>query len=79
MIAKGSRSSDDVCRYYLRYIQPWNQEAIADKAAEQYWMPVDLYVGKHAPLVATYSVPCHPLCLSLSNIGALTLPQTVQQ
>jgi predicted alpha/beta hydrolase family esterase len=31
--------------YYLRYIDPHNQEALVDQAKEKYWSPVDLYVG----------------------------------
>ena len=33
------------CWYYLRYVQPGNAERLVDPAAEQYWLPVDLYVG----------------------------------
>lgn len=31
--------------YFLRYIDPKNNEAPFSAAAEKYWMPVDLYVG----------------------------------
>ncbi|MNL16963.1 Leucine--tRNA ligase [compost metagenome] len=31
--------------YFLRYIDPHNNDAFCDPAAEKYWMPVDLYVG----------------------------------
>ena len=31
--------------YYLRYIDPFNDEAIADKELLAHWMPVDLYIG----------------------------------
>ncbi len=31
--------------YYLRYIDPHNDEALVDKAKEKYWSPVDFYVG----------------------------------
>ena len=33
-------------RYYIRYLQPWNTERLVDPEAEQYWLPVDLYIGK---------------------------------
>lgn len=33
------------CWYYLRYLQPWNTERPVDPEVEQYWLPVDLYVG----------------------------------
>ena len=31
--------------YFLRYIDPHNNEALADKKLMDHWMPVDLYVG----------------------------------
>lgn len=31
--------------YFLRYTDPWNQNAPFDFEAQKYWMPVDLYVG----------------------------------
>jgi leucyl-tRNA synthetase len=31
--------------YFLRYIDPHNDQAAFSPAAEKYWMPVDLYVG----------------------------------
>lgn len=31
--------------YFLRYIDPNNENAIADKKLMEYWLPVDLYVG----------------------------------
>ncbi len=31
--------------YYLRYIDPKNDETLVDPAKEKYWSPVDLYVG----------------------------------
>ena len=31
--------------YYLRYIDPKNNETFADKKLLEHWMPVDLYVG----------------------------------
>ncbi len=31
--------------YYLRYIDPKNDETFADKKLIEHWMPVDLYVG----------------------------------
>lgn len=34
------------CRYYIRYLQPWNTEKLVDPEAEKYWLPVDLYVGE---------------------------------
>ena len=31
--------------YFLRYFDAFNEQALADKAKIDYWMPVDLYVG----------------------------------
>ena len=33
------------CWYYIRYLQPWNDSAPVDAEVEQYWLPVDLYMG----------------------------------
>jgi leucyl-tRNA synthetase len=33
------------CWYYLRYIDPHNQQELVAKDLEKYWSPVDLYVG----------------------------------
>jgi leucyl-tRNA synthetase len=45
------------CWYYLRYIDPNNKKALCDPQKEQYWMPIDLYVGgaEHAVLHLLYS------------------------
>jgi leucyl-tRNA synthetase len=45
------------CWYYLRFIDPKNDQRFVDAAKEKYWMPVDLYVGgaEHAVLHLLYS------------------------
>ncbi|MBL7647841.1 MAG: leucine--tRNA ligase [Candidatus Hydrogenedentes bacterium] len=45
------------CWYFLRYCDPTNSEAAWSKEAEEYWMPVDLYIGgaEHAVLHLLYS------------------------
>jgi len=45
------------CWYYLRYLDPRNSQRGWDPAKENYWMPVDLYIGgaEHAVLHLLYS------------------------
>ncbi|HAQ20801.1 MAG TPA: leucine--tRNA ligase [Prolixibacteraceae bacterium] len=59
------------CWYYLRYIDPKNDEAIFDKILENYWMPVDLYVGgaEHAVLHLLYSRFWHKVLFDLGIVS----------
>jgi leucyl-tRNA synthetase len=45
------------CWYYLRYLDPDNNDRGWDSEKEKYWMPVDLYIGgaEHAVLHLLYS------------------------
>lgn len=45
------------CWYYMRYIDPHNQESFADFEKLKEWLPVDLYVGgaEHAVLHLLYA------------------------
>jgi len=56
--------------YYLRYIDPRNNEALVDQAKEKYWSPVDLYVGgaEHATRHLIYARFWHKF---LHDIGVV--------
>jgi leucyl-tRNA synthetase len=45
------------CWYYLRFVDPHNQNEPFSREAERYWMPVDLYIGgvEHAVLHLLYA------------------------
>ena len=45
------------CWYYIRYIDPKNENAIGDKKLLDHWLPVDLYIGgqEHAVLHLLYA------------------------
>jgi leucyl-tRNA synthetase len=55
------------CWYYLRYLDPDNNRRSWDTEKEQYWMPVDLYIGgaEHAVLHLLYSRFWHKLLYDL--------------
>jgi leucyl-tRNA synthetase len=59
------------CWYYLRYIDPKNEERIFDPEKEKYWMPVDLYVGgaEHAVLHLLYSRFWHKVLFDLGIVS----------
>jgi leucyl-tRNA synthetase len=59
------------CWYYLRYIDPLNDEKIFDSAKEAYWMPVDLYIGgaEHAVLHLLYSRFWHKVLFDLGIVS----------
>jgi leucyl-tRNA synthetase len=58
------------CWYYLRYIDPKNASRFVSKEAEDYWMPVDLYVGgaEHAVLHLLYSRFWHKVLFDLGLV-----------
>jgi leucyl-tRNA synthetase len=59
------------CWYYLRYIDPHNDKVGWGKEKENYWMPVDLYIGgaEHAVLHLLYSRFWHKLLYDLGYVG----------
>lgn len=59
------------CWYYLRFIDPKNDSAPFAKAKENYWMPVDLYVGgaEHAVLHLLYSRFWHKVLFDLGIVS----------
>ncbi|MBU0937026.1 MAG: leucine--tRNA ligase [Spirochaetes bacterium] len=66
------------CWYYLRYIDPKNSVAFADRAKIDYWMPVDLYVGgtEHAVLHLLYARFWHKV---LFDIGVVNTDEPFQR
>ena len=62
------------CWYYLRYIDPKNNNAFVDEEKEKYWMPVDLYVGgaEHAVLHLLYARFWHQV---LFDAGIVHTPE----
>ena len=58
------------CWYYLRYLDPKNDQAFCDPAKENYWMPVDLYVGgaEHAVLHLLYSRFWHKVLFDRGHV-----------
>ncbi|MBM3985660.1 MAG: leucine--tRNA ligase, partial [Planctomycetes bacterium] len=59
------------CWYYLRFIDPRNEQALVDPALEKYWMPVDLYVGgaEHATLHLLYARFWHKVLFDLGVVS----------
>jgi leucyl-tRNA synthetase len=62
------------CWYYLRYLDPRNPSAIADRKLMEYWKVPDLYVGgaEHAVLHLLYARFWH---MFLHDIGVLPEPE----
>ncbi|MBN2510487.1 MAG: leucine--tRNA ligase [Spirochaetales bacterium] len=59
------------CWYYLRYIDPQNTNAFVDPEKEQYWMPVNLYVGgsEHTVLHLLYARFWHKVLYDLGLVS----------
>ncbi len=59
------------CWYYLRFIDPLNEREPFAREKEQYWMPVDLYIGgaEHAVLHLLYSRFWHKVLFDLGIVS----------
>ncbi|MBD5442786.1 MAG: leucine--tRNA ligase [Treponema sp.] len=66
------------CWYYLRYLDPKNENQFCAPEKENYWMPVDLYVGgaEHAVLHLLYARFWHKV---LYDIGAVSTKEPFQR
>ncbi|MEK7583667.1 MAG: leucine--tRNA ligase [Patescibacteria group bacterium] len=64
--------------YFLRYTDPHNDKALADKKKLKYWLPVDLYNGgaEHTTLHLLYSRFWHKF---LYDIKAVPTPEPYQR
>lgn len=62
------------CWYYLRYLDPHNDQRLVDPEKERRWMPVDLYVGgaEHAVLHLLYARFWHKV---LHDLGVVSTPE----
>ena len=73
---KGKRETNTMpqwagsCWYYLRYIDPHNDTALADPELLKKWLPVDLYVGgaEHAVLHLLYARFWHKVLFDLGLV-----------
>ena len=59
------------CWYYLRYLDPQNDDCAWGPEKEKYWMPVDLYIGgaEHAVLHLLYARFWHKLLYDLGYVS----------
>lgn len=66
------------CWYYLRYIDPKNDQALADPEKLKEWLPVDIYIGgaEHAVLHLLYARFWHKF---LYDIGVVSTKEPFQR
>ena len=59
------------CWYYLRFCDPHNDKEAFSKEAEQYWMPVDRYIGgvEHAVLHLLYARFWHKVFFDIGLVS----------
>jgi len=70
------------CWYYIRYLDPKNEQRFCDPAKAKYWLPVDLYVGgaEHAVLHLLYSRFWHKVLFDRGHVpGAEPFRRLVNQ
>jgi len=60
------------CWYYMRYIDPDNNEIFCSRENDSYWMPVDLYIGgsEHAVLHLLYARFWHKVLFDLGYVSS---------
>jgi leucyl-tRNA synthetase len=58
------------CWYYIRYLDPLNDNVIADEKLLKHWLPVDLYIGgaEHAVLHLLYARFYHKFLFDLGVV-----------
>jgi leucyl-tRNA synthetase len=68
------------CWYYLRFIDPHNNNAAWDGDLEKYWLPVDLYIGgtEHAVLHLLYARFWHKVLFDLGYVSTEEPFQTLR-
>jgi leucyl-tRNA synthetase len=68
------------CWYYLRFCDPNNEKKAWDKEAENYWMPVDLYIGgvEHAVLHLLYARFWHKVLFDAGLVSTSEPFQTLR-
>ena len=61
------------CWYYLRFCDPKNSNRAWDKEQEEYWMPVDMYVGgvEHAVLHLLYARFWHKVLYDCGYVSTI--------
>ena len=59
------------CWYFLRFVDPQNDDEPWNKEKESYWMPVDLYIGgqEHAVLHLLYARFWHHVLYDLGHVS----------
>ena len=81
---KGKRETNTMpqwagsCWYYIRYIDPHNNDEIGEKRLLDHWLPVDLYIGgaEHAVLHLLYARFWHKF---LYDIGVVSSKEPFQK